>query len=140
MQACLDQGPRAKQYYSDMFYYYSLLDYTPAKHRSHNDKSQTYSVESVNADFRHYLRRFACRSKCFSRSLKALRLTITFLSIVTTVVNWPNVNFPTFILDYLTLYLPDFHHNRIYGKRACENAGFFLRTATVLQPELLIST
>ena len=78
MQACLDQGPRAQRYYSDMFHYYSLLDYTPATHRSHNDKSQTYSVESVNADFRHYLRRFARRSKCFSRSLRALRLTITF--------------------------------------------------------------
>ena len=67
-----------KQYYRDMFHYYSLLDYSPAKHQSHSNKSQTYSVESVNADFRHYLRRFARRRKCFSRSLKALRLTITF--------------------------------------------------------------
>ena len=78
MQACLDQGPRAKKYYSDKFYYYSLLDYSPAKHQSYSDKSQTFSVESVNADFRHYLRRFARRSKCFSRSLRALRLTISF--------------------------------------------------------------
>ena len=77
MQACLDQGPRAKQYYSDMFYYYSLLDYYPAKHRSLNNKSQTYSVESVNADLRHYLRRLARRSKCFSRSFKAFRNTLT---------------------------------------------------------------
>jgi IS1 family transposase len=77
MQACLDQGPRAKQYYSDMFYYYSLLDYYPANHRSLNNQSQTYSVESVNADLRHYLRRLARRSRCFSRSFKAFRNTLT---------------------------------------------------------------
>jgi len=78
MQACLDQGPRAKKYYSDQFYYYYLLDYSPAIHRAYNNKSQTYSVESVNSDIRHYLRRFARRSRCFSRSLKALRNTMAF--------------------------------------------------------------
>jgi hypothetical protein len=26
MQACSDQGPRAKKYYNDIFRYYSLLD------------------------------------------------------------------------------------------------------------------
>ncbi len=78
MQACLDQGPRAKKYYSDQFYYYYLLDYSPANHRAYNNKSQTYSVESVNSDIRHYLRRFARRSRCFSRSLKSLRYTMAF--------------------------------------------------------------
>jgi IS1 family transposase len=77
MQACLDQGPSAKQYYSDMFHYYSLLDYRPGQHRSLNNKSQTYSVEAVNANMRHYLRRLARRSRCFSRSYKALRNTLS---------------------------------------------------------------
>lgn len=76
MQSCLDQGPRAKQYYSDQFHYYTLLDYRPAKHRALNNKSQTYSVESVNANLRHYLRRLARRSCCFSRSFKAFRNTL----------------------------------------------------------------
>ncbi|HYG09368.1 MAG TPA: hypothetical protein VD835_05300 [Pyrinomonadaceae bacterium] len=31
------------------------------------DKSQTYSVEAVNADLRHYLARLGRRSRCFSR-------------------------------------------------------------------------
>lgn len=36
------------------------------------DKSQTYQVEGDNAELRHYLARLARRSRCFSRSLKAL--------------------------------------------------------------------
>ena len=78
MQICLDQGPKAQQYYSDQYYLYYRLTYTPARHQAHKNKSQTYSVESVNSDIRHYLRRFARRSKCFSRSLEALRHSIAF--------------------------------------------------------------
>ena len=76
MQACLDQGPRAKQYHSDYFKIYYSLTYYPASHQMHKDKSETYSVEAVNADLRHYLRRLARRSRCFSRSLKALKHAI----------------------------------------------------------------
>jgi len=78
MQACLDQGPKAKHYYSDGFHYYPLLDYGSANHQANNNKSQTYSVESVNSDFRHYVRRFARRSTCFSKSLGALRDSLAF--------------------------------------------------------------
>ncbi len=38
-----------------------------------SDKKETYAVEAVNADLRHYLKRFARRSRCFSRSLQAIR-------------------------------------------------------------------
>jgi hypothetical protein len=37
-----------------------------------SDKKETYSVEAVNADLRHYLKRLARRSRCFSRRLDAL--------------------------------------------------------------------
>jgi hypothetical protein len=36
------------------------------------DESQTYSVEAVNADLRHYLARLGRRSRCFSRCIRAL--------------------------------------------------------------------
>ena len=41
-----------------------------------NDKSQTYSVEADNAELRHYLARLVRKSRCFSRSLHALRLAV----------------------------------------------------------------
>jgi hypothetical protein len=37
-----------------------------------SDKRETYSVEAVNADLRHYLKRLARKSRCFSRHLEAL--------------------------------------------------------------------
>lgn len=40
------------------------------------DKKETYSVEAVNADLRHYLKRLARKSRCFSRRLDALSRNI----------------------------------------------------------------
>ena len=75
MQACLDQGPRAKQYYSDHFPIYGWLSYFPGYH-SFAGKDETYSVEAVNADLRHYLARLGRRSRCFSRCAKALKASL----------------------------------------------------------------
>ena len=73
MQAILDRSPQASQYYSDAFSVYDSLVYYPGHHQSMPDKSQTYSVEGDNAELRHYLARLARKSRCFSRSLQALR-------------------------------------------------------------------
>jgi IS1 family transposase len=71
LQACLERAPQARQYYSDAFPAYGNLYYgTPYEMRS--DKKETYSVEAGNADLRHYLKRLARRSRCFSRRLDAL--------------------------------------------------------------------
>jgi IS1 family transposase len=72
MQDCLDSGPRAGHYYSDAFSTYDLLVYYPARHEVAPGKSETYSVEGDNAELRHYLKRLARKSRCFSRSIKAL--------------------------------------------------------------------
>ncbi|HEV2881151.1 MAG TPA: hypothetical protein VGX24_07730, partial [Pyrinomonadaceae bacterium] len=40
------------------------------------NKSETYSVEAVNADLRHYLARLGRRSRCFSRCIHALRRAV----------------------------------------------------------------
>ena len=64
LQACLEKALQAKQYYSDAFPAYDTL-YYGAPHEMRTDKDETYSVEAVNADLRHYLKRLARRSRCF---------------------------------------------------------------------------
>lgn len=77
MQAMLDRSPQAKQYFSDEFATYHALVYFPGHHTALPNKSQTFSVEADNAELRHYLARLARRSRCFSRSLHALRRAVT---------------------------------------------------------------
>ena len=64
MQACLDKALGAKQYYSDAFPIYGTL-YYGAPFELREDKKETYSVEAVNADLRHYLKRLARKSRIF---------------------------------------------------------------------------
>lgn len=71
LQACLEQAPQARQYYSDAFPAYDSL-YYGAPYEMRTDKKETYSVEAVNADLRHYIKRLARKSRCFSRNLEAL--------------------------------------------------------------------
>ena len=75
LQACLEQAPQAKQYYSDAFPVYDTL-YYGAPYEMRTDKKETYSVEAVNADLRHYLKRLTRKSRCFSRRVEALYRTI----------------------------------------------------------------
>lgn len=76
LQAILDRSPQADQYYSDAYTLYQALIYSPGHHQAVADKSQTYSVEGDNAELRHYLARLARHSRCFSRSLTALRTAL----------------------------------------------------------------
>jgi IS1 family transposase len=71
LQACLERAPQAKHYYSDAFPVYDNL-YYGAPYELRSDKQETYSVEAVNADLRHYLKRLARRSRCFSRRMHSL--------------------------------------------------------------------
>ena len=73
MQQVVDQGRRAKQYFSDQWELYQLLVYYPGRHTVSEGKRDTYAVEADNAELRHYLARLARRSRCFSRCIKALR-------------------------------------------------------------------
>ena len=77
-QAVIDVAPQASVYYSDEFGIYQSLSY-PADsiHIAVRDRSQTYTVESVNADLRTYLARLKRRSRCFTRALDALRTAMT---------------------------------------------------------------
>ncbi len=76
MQDLVERSPQAAQYYSDAFALYERLVYYPGHHDVAPGKSQTYSVEGENADLRHYLARLARKSRCFSRSITALRRAV----------------------------------------------------------------
>ena len=73
LQALVDQAPQAAFYFSDLYAPYRSLVYAPGHYTPMPDKSETYRVEGVNAELRHYLARLARRSRCFSRCLQALR-------------------------------------------------------------------
>lgn len=72
LQELVDQSPRAHWYYSDLMASYKKLLYYPGKHIPMPNKSETYRVEGMNAELRHYLARLHRRSRCFSRCAKAL--------------------------------------------------------------------
>ena len=71
LQACLERAPQARQYYSDAFPVYDTL-YYGAPYELRPDKLETYTVEAVNADLRHYLKRLARHSHRFSRRMHSL--------------------------------------------------------------------
>lgn len=75
LQDLLDDTQPARWYYSDAALVYEELLY-PGTHFMLPNKSQTFTVEAVNADLRHYLARLVRRSRCFSRSHHALRWAI----------------------------------------------------------------
>jgi insertion element IS1 protein InsB len=76
LQEIIERSPPAAQYYTDDFAPYHRLVYYPGRHAVAPGKSQTYSVEADNAELRHYLARLARKSRCFSRSLEALRRAV----------------------------------------------------------------
>jgi insertion element IS1 protein InsB len=75
-QAILDESPQAVWYYSDLYATYKTLIYKPGVHTAMPDKSETYRVEGVNAELRHYLARLARKSRCFSRCIHALQRAV----------------------------------------------------------------
>lgn len=73
LQRMVDAAPEAEEYCTDG--YYGYLDVVfPGKHiyNIHN-KNDTFTVEGVNADLRHYIPTLARRSRCFPRKLENLR-------------------------------------------------------------------
>ena len=67
----------APPYDSDAVAPSQTLVYYPGQHAVAPGKSQTYSVAADNAELRPYLARLGRRSRCFSRSLDALRRAVT---------------------------------------------------------------
>ena len=67
IQNLVDNAPKAELYFSDTFSGYSQICYEGI-YCALNNKSQTFTVESVNADLRHYIPPLYRKSRCFFRS------------------------------------------------------------------------
>ena len=68
IQKLVDDTPKASFYHSDGYVsYQEVLYYGHFQH--HYDKSETYTVEGLNADLRHYIPFLRRKSRCFLRSL-----------------------------------------------------------------------
>lgn len=80
IQAMVDAAAPANRYASDGWSGYIDVIY-PGKHiRNTHDKSDTFTVEGVNADLRHYIPILARRSRCFARTLETLRAVVQVFS------------------------------------------------------------
>ena len=76
IQALVDAAPPAENYCTDGYWGYVDVVY-PGKHiRNIHNKNDTYTVESVNADLRHYIPILRRRSRCFPRKLETLRAVL----------------------------------------------------------------
>ena len=76
IQRIVDSSPPAERYCTDGYLGYVDVIY-PGKHiRNVRDKKDTFTVESINSDIRHYIPIFARRSKCFARSLETMRAVV----------------------------------------------------------------
>jgi len=76
IQALVDAAPPAEYYCTDGYLGYVDIVY-PGKHiRNVSNKNDTFTVESVNADLRHYIPILARRSRCFPRKLETLRAVL----------------------------------------------------------------
>ena len=76
IQSIVDSAPWAREYCTDGYVGYLDVIY-PGKHtRNIRSKGDTYTVESINADLRHYIPVLARRSRCFCRKLETLQAVI----------------------------------------------------------------
>ena len=76
IQTIVDHAPPAEKYCSDGYLGYIDIVY-PGRHvRNVHDKSDTFTVEGVNADLRHYIPVLARRSRCFARKIETLRAVL----------------------------------------------------------------
>jgi IS1 family transposase len=76
IQAIVDGAPEAKKYCTDGWSGYVDVVYPGHHIQNSRDKSDTFTVEGVNADLRHYIPVLARRSRCFCRKLETLQAVI----------------------------------------------------------------
>jgi len=77
IQGIVDSAPEAKSYCTDGYNGYIDVVYPGVHTRNTHNKSDTYTVESINADLRHYIPVLARKSRCFCRRIETLRAVIS---------------------------------------------------------------
>jgi IS1 family transposase len=76
IQRMVDSAPAAQKYFTDGWSGYVDVVYPGTHIANIHDKSDTYTVEGVNADLRHYIPILARRSRCFARTIETLQAVI----------------------------------------------------------------
>ena len=76
IQEIVDNAPSAPTYFTDGWSGYVDVAYPGEYVRNVRDKSNTFTVEGVNADLRHYIPILARRSRCFPRKLETLNAVV----------------------------------------------------------------
>jgi IS1 family transposase len=103
IQRLVDTSPPARCYYSDQFAaYHEVVYFDSQTHTALPDKSQTYSVEGVNSDLRHYLARLRCRSRSLKALIAAVKLFV-FVYNRRQLYHWRFPAYPAHLIDFLTL-------------------------------------
>ena len=75
IQNLIDHSTKARPYFSDAYSAYAEICYE-GTHTSLKNKSQTYTVEGVNSDLRHYIPALHRRSKCFFKSIETMKAVV----------------------------------------------------------------
>ena len=73
IQRMVDEAPEAKAYCTDGYSGYLDVVYPGVHIYNIHNKNDTFTVEGVNADLRHYIPTLARRSRCFPRKLENLQ-------------------------------------------------------------------
>ena len=77
IQAIVDSAPEARKYCTDGYLGYVDIVY-PGQHiRNIHNKNDTFTIEGINADLRHYIPGLARRSRCFYRSIETLLAVVS---------------------------------------------------------------
>jgi len=77
LQGIVDSAPEAKEYNTDGYLGYIDIVYPGEHNRNVRNKNDTFTVEGINADIRHYIPVLARRSRCFCRSLETLEAVMS---------------------------------------------------------------
>jgi len=76
LQRIVDTAPPAEKYYTDGYVGYLDVNYFGEHVRNVSNKNDTFTVEGVNADLRHYIPILARKSRCFPRKLETLQVVV----------------------------------------------------------------
>ena len=76
IQRIVDNAPEAEQYCTDGWRGYLDVAYPDQHICNISNKNDTFTVEGVNADLRHYIPILARHSRCFPRKIETLRAVI----------------------------------------------------------------
>jgi IS1 family transposase len=76
IQMMVNSAPPADKYFTDGFYGYMSIDFPGKYNRNPFNKNDTCTIESTNADIRHYIAGLRRKSRCFFRKLSTLKAVL----------------------------------------------------------------